>query len=85
MSKLRLMLLQVQFNNFNFADLTIKYISLIVLVVQNASQVLIMRYVRTRPREMFLSTVAVFVTEVVKLVFCFFLVCIEEKGIWKFV
>ncbi|VDN57091.1 unnamed protein product [Dracunculus medinensis] len=83
MSKLRLMLLQVQFNNFNFADLTIKYISLIVLVVQNASQVLIMRYVRTRPREMFLSTVAVFVTEVVKLVVCFFLVCIEEKGIWK--
>lgn len=62
-------------------ELAVKYISLVVLVVQNASQVLVMRYVRTRPQEMFLSTVAVFVTEIVKLITCFFLVSIEERSV----
>ncbi|VDM98580.1 unnamed protein product [Thelazia callipaeda] len=61
-------------------DVAIKYISLAVLVVQNAAQVLVMRYVRTRPREMFLSTVAVFCTEVVKLISCFVLITVAEKG-----
>ncbi|VDM36620.1 unnamed protein product [Toxocara canis] len=59
----------------------IKYISLVVLVLQNASQVLVMRYVRTRPREMFLSTVAVLITEVIKLVTCFLIVCAEEMSV----
>ncbi|VDK58256.1 unnamed protein product [Anisakis simplex] len=65
------------------SETAIKYISLIVLVLQNASQVLVMRYVRTRPREMFLSTVAVLVTEIVKLLTCFAIVCFEEMSVIK--
>ncbi|KAL3981800.1 Nucleotide-sugar transporter family protein [Acanthocheilonema viteae] len=61
-------------------DTAIKYVSLIVLVIQNASQVLVMRYVRTRPREMFLSTVAIFFAEVVKLIVCILFLTIQEKS-----
>lgn len=68
-----------------FSENAIKYVSLLVLVLQNASQVLVMRYVRTRPREMFLSTVAVFFTEVVKLTTCFIIVCVDEMSIFKLV
>ncbi|EFO19419.1 UDP-galactose transporter [Loa loa] len=62
-------------------DTAIKYVSLIILVVQNASQVLVMRYVRTRPREMFLSTVAIFFAEVVKLIVCILFLTIQEKSL----
>ncbi|EJW87575.1 UDP-galactose transporter [Wuchereria bancrofti] len=62
-------------------DTAIKYVSLIVLVIQNASQVLVMRYVRTRPREMFLSTVAIFFAEVVKLIICILFLTIQEKSL----
>ncbi|KAM3726921.1 UDP-galactose/UDP-N-acetylglucosamine transporter srf-3 [Dirofilaria immitis] len=62
-------------------DTAIKYVSLIVLVIQNASQVLVMRYVRTRPREMFLSTVAIFFAEVVKLIVCILFLTIQEKSL----
>lgn len=64
-----------------FSDAAIKYLSLIVLVIQNASQVLVMRYVRTRPREMFLSTVAIFFAEVVKLIICILFLTVQEKGL----
>ncbi|VDN42501.1 unnamed protein product [Gongylonema pulchrum] len=64
-------------------ETAVKYASLVVLVIQNAAQVLVMRYVRTRPREMFLSTVAVFFTEVVKLVACFLLIIAEERSVSK--
>lgn len=69
---------------FTFVSETaIKYASLIVLVIQNAAQVLVMRYVRTRPLEMFLSTVAVFLTEVVKLIACFLWITIQERSLIK--
>uniref|UniRef100_A0A915PZT0 Uncharacterized protein n=1 Tax=Setaria digitata TaxID=48799 RepID=A0A915PZT0_9BILA len=62
-------------------DTAIKYVSLIILVIQNASQVLVMRYVRTRPREMFLSTVAIFFAEVIKLFICILFLTIQEKSL----
>ncbi|CAG9539528.1 unnamed protein product [Cercopithifilaria johnstoni] len=62
-------------------DTAIKYVSLIVLVIQNASQVLVMRYVRTRPREMFLSTVAIFFAEVIKLIICILFLTVQEKSL----
>uniref|UniRef100_A0A914D2A5 UDP-galactose transporter n=1 Tax=Acrobeloides nanus TaxID=290746 RepID=A0A914D2A5_9BILA len=46
----------------------LKYVSLVVLVVQNAGQVLSMRYATTRDGPAFLKTVAVFWNEVIKLV-----------------
>lgn len=52
----------------------LKYISLITLTGQNALLGLSMRYARTRPGDMFISTTAVFLAELVKLVTCLGLV-----------
>ncbi|KAL0268111.1 UNVERIFIED_CONTAM: hypothetical protein PYX00_010178 [Menopon gallinae] len=55
-----------------------KYISLVVLTIQNAMLGLSMRYARTRPGDMFLSSTAVIMSEVVKFVICVFVVYKEE-------
>ncbi|KAE9556479.1 hypothetical protein FO519_000364 [Halicephalobus sp. NKZ332] len=60
----------------------LKYTSLVVLVLQNAGQVLIMRYATTR-QEKFLKTVAVFFAEIVKLVASFFLLNFSNKSFMK--
>lgn len=70
---------------FRFSETAIKYVSFLVLVIQNAAQVLVMRYVRTRPREMFLSTVAVFFTEIVKVVVCILWIVIQEMSLIRLV
>ena len=44
-------------------DNTLKYISLVTLTGQNALLGLSMRYARTRPGEMFISTTAVLMAE----------------------
>merc|ERR1719308_297013 len=51
-----------------------KYISLVTLTGQNAVLGLSMRFARTRPGDMFISTTAVFLAEVVKLMTCLGLV-----------
>ena len=51
-------------------SLLIRWVSLVVLVVQNASLVLVMRYARTRPGNMFISTTAVVMAELMKLTVC---------------
>uniref|UniRef100_A0A4W3GNW4 Solute carrier family 35 member A2 n=1 Tax=Callorhinchus milii TaxID=7868 RepID=A0A4W3GNW4_CALMI len=48
----------------------LKYVSLAVLVVQNASLILSIRYVRTLPGDRFLSTSAVVIAELLKLTTC---------------
>ena len=52
----------------------LKYVSLIVLVVQNTSMVLVMRYSRTMEGPRYLSSTAVVLSEITKFVTCFFLV-----------
>ncbi|XP_003383398.1 PREDICTED: UDP-N-acetylglucosamine transporter-like [Amphimedon queenslandica] len=52
----------------------LKYLSLIVLVVQNTSMVLVMRYSRTMEGPRYLSSTAVVLSEITKFVTCFFLV-----------
>ncbi|XP_044259058.1 UDP-N-acetylglucosamine transporter [Tribolium madens] len=59
----------------------LKYLSLFVLTVQNALLGLSMRYARTRDGDMFLSSTAVFMAEVVKLVTCLIIVYAESGGI----
>ncbi|XP_030037484.2 LOW QUALITY PROTEIN: UDP-N-acetylglucosamine transporter [Manduca sexta] len=60
----------------------IKYISLVILTVQNAALGLSMRHARTRPvAEMFSSAAAVLMAEVFKLVICICLVTQESGGI----
>nr|XP_003706491.1 PREDICTED: UDP-galactose translocator [Megachile rotundata]XP_012148027.1 PREDICTED: UDP-galactose translocator [Megachile rotundata]XP_012148028.1 PREDICTED: UDP-galactose translocator [Megachile rotundata]XP_012148029.1 PREDICTED: UDP-galactose translocator [Megachile rotundata] len=64
---------------------TLKYISLITLTVQNALVGLSMRYARTRSGDMFLSSTAVVMAEVVKFITCLILVLSEEGSFPKFI
>jgi len=56
----------------------LKYTSLVVLMVQNAAQTLVMRYVRTRAGDMFMSTTAVVMSELIKTVTCLGVILYEE-------
>lgn len=58
----------------------LKYISLVTLTLQNALLGLSMRYARTREGDMFLSSTAVFMSEVVKLITCLAVVYVESGG-----
>uniref|UniRef100_A0A8D0E0U4 Solute carrier family 35 member A2 n=1 Tax=Salvator merianae TaxID=96440 RepID=A0A8D0E0U4_SALMN len=58
----------------------LKYISLAVLVVQNASLILSIRYVRTLPGDRFFATSAVVMAEILKGVTCLLLIFIQKKG-----
>lgn len=60
---------------------SLKYISLITLTLQNAILGLSMRYARTREGDMFLSSTAVFMSELVKLVTCLVIVYVQSGGI----
>ncbi|KAL3280281.1 hypothetical protein HHI36_017774 [Cryptolaemus montrouzieri] len=61
----------------------LKYVSLVTLTLQNAVLGLSMRYSRTREGDLFLSSTAVFMSEVVKLVTCLGIVYIDSGGITK--
>lgn len=50
--------------------INMKYISLVLLVVQNASLVLLTRYAKTRTGDQFVSTTAVVMSEFLKLLAC---------------
>lgn len=63
---------------------SLKYLSLFILVFQNACQVLLIRYSKTRDtKEDYLSTASVFFTEVVKLFACLIVVCCQEHSVRK--
>jgi len=57
-----------------------KWVSLATLTLQNAIMGLSMRYARSRPGDMFFSATAVFMTEIVKMLTCMFLVFRGEEG-----
>jgi len=66
------------------ANQRLKYLSLITLTGQNAILGLSMRYARTRPGDMFISTTAVFMAELVKLITCLGLVWnAEDRSVTK--
>lgn len=56
----------------------VKYLSLFLLCSQNAVLILVMRYVRVRPGDLFLSTTAVILAECCKLAFCLVLIFMHE-------
>lgn len=62
----------------------LKRISLVSLIVQNVSLILVMRYVRVRPGDMFNASTAVVVSEVFKLITCSFIIFFEEGSPKKF-
>lgn len=57
----------------------LKYISLAVLVVQNASLILSIRYVRTLPGDHFYATSAVVMAEILKVLTCLALILIQKR------
>lgn len=57
----------------------LKYISLAVLVVQNASLILSIRYVRTLPGDHFFATSAVVMAEILKVLTCLVLILIQKR------
>ncbi|CAJ0936120.1 unnamed protein product, partial [Mesorhabditis belari] len=61
----------------------IKYTSLVILVLQNCSLVLFMRYALTGNRPKFLKTISVFWGEIFKLCASILLVCFEARSLQK--
>ncbi|KAB5567202.1 hypothetical protein PHYPO_G00230080 [Pangasianodon hypophthalmus] len=58
----------------------LKYISLTVLVIQNASLILSIRYVRTLPGDRFFATSAVVMAEVLKVFTCLIIILFQKRG-----
>lgn len=56
---------------------SLKYISLVLLTLQNALLILVMRYVRTREGDMFIATTAVIMSEVFKFGACLIIILIQ--------
>ncbi|TTF87017.1 UDP-galactose translocator [Bagarius yarrelli] len=62
------------------ANRKLKYISLTILVIQNASLILSIRYVRTLPGDRFFTTSAVVMAEVLKVVTCLVIILFQKRG-----
>lgn len=62
------------------ANRKLKYVSLAVLVVQNASLILSIRYVRTLPGDRFFATSAVVMAEVLKVTTCLLIILVQKRG-----
>lgn len=58
----------------------LKYISLAILVIQNASLILSIRYVRTLPGDHFYTTSAVVMAEVLKVFTCLVIILVQKRG-----
>ena len=59
----------------------LKWISLIVLVIQNALTIILLRYVRTTPGDMFFSTTAIVCQEFIKMIVAALLIYAESKDL----
>ncbi|XP_029013470.1 UDP-galactose translocator-like isoform X1 [Betta splendens] len=57
----------------------LKYLSLAVLVVQNATLILSIRYVRTLPGDRFFTTSAVVMAEVLKVLTCLLIILLQKR------
>ncbi|KAM9752548.1 UDP-galactose translocator isoform 1-T1 [Menidia menidia] len=62
------------------ANRKLKYLSLAVLVVQNASLILSIRYVRTLPGDRFFATSAVVMAEILKVLTCLLILLLQRRG-----
>jgi len=53
---------------------------LVILTLQNALLILVMRYARTRAGDMFYSTTAVVMAEIFKTFGCLLIISVQERG-----
>ena len=69
---------------------SLKYVSLVLLTLQNALLILVMRYVRTREGEMFVATSAVIMSELFKFLTCLVIILVQvdkrnlKEKLWYF-
>jgi UDP-sugar transporter A1/2/3 len=63
----------------------LKQISLVLLTLQNAILILVMRYTRTREGDMYFATTAVVMSEVLKVITSLVILANQEKTLAKFV
>jgi UDP-sugar transporter A1/2/3 len=70
--------------NKNFKENYLKWASLIILVVQNASTILLLRYVRTVPGDLFFSTTAIVCQEAIKMLASLILLYSETSDFGEF-
>lgn len=75
----RSVLLRRRFSLVPAVNRKLKYISLAVLVVQNASLILSIRYVRTLPGDRFFTTSAVVMAEVLKVCTCLLIILLQKR------
>lgn len=61
-----------------------KIISLLLLTPQYAVLILTMRYARTRPGPMFITSTAVLLAEMVKTITCFLIILVQERSLRGF-
>ncbi|ESO99555.1 hypothetical protein LOTGIDRAFT_158649 [Lottia gigantea] len=64
---------------------SLKYFSLVALILQNAALILVMRYTRTQHGDMYLSSTAVVMSEMCKLLTCCVIIIYQEGGVGQFV
>lgn len=61
----------------------LKWVSLVTLTLQNAVLSVGMRYARTQPGELFLSSTAVVMSEIVKLASCVLIIICQERSVFR--
>lgn len=66
------------------AGLDLKYVSLVILIFQNATLILSVRYTRTLGGNMYISTTAVVAAEVMKVVACVFILVYQRGSLLRF-
>lgn len=59
----------------------LKYVSLFTLTIQNASLILTIRYSRTLPGDMYITTTAVVFAEIFKVLACLLIILAEKQNI----
>ncbi|CAH1782708.1 unnamed protein product [Owenia fusiformis] len=62
---------------------SVKYISLVTLTLQNTCLILVMRYVRTRAGDMFMSSTAVVIAEALKCISCLGIILVQEGSLLR--
>ncbi|XP_052234225.1 UDP-galactose translocator-like [Dreissena polymorpha] len=72
----------VKMDSSGLSGSLLKYVSLVLLTVQNAVFILSMRYVRTRAGDMFFTTTAVILQEAIKCLISMIIILVQERSVF---
>ena len=71
----------VKFKSPTGGLLSLKHLSLVILTVQNAASILLMRYTRTRAGDLYITSTAVTMTELLKLVTSSLILLTQKRSV----